>query len=214
MQIVAIGDNLHEMSKLVFRGNKKNYFNLMSAETFTQSAKPYGELQMMWYYSQSSRQDTFSKPSNPNSFLISPWKHTVCHWYSAEARLTLVLLNKLRCHAFFQIFRLSDYLTQTADINSHAEWQTVQIQISWLLRSQLIWIYTVCKCRVYPGSAGQGLRGTSKEYPLHMFLLRNKNSIVWMWYPNIWSYEPLFLKQFKYCGDSFSIRWQNLSVSG
>ena len=25
------------------------------------------------------------------------------------------------------------------------------------LRSQLIWIYTVCKGRVYPGSAGQGL---------------------------------------------------------
>ena len=33
----------------------------------------------------------------------------------------------------------------------------MQIQISWLLRSQLIWIYTVCKGRVYPGSAGQGL---------------------------------------------------------
>ena len=26
-----------------------------------------------------------------------------------------------------------------------------------LFRSQLIWIYTVCKGRVYPGSAGQGL---------------------------------------------------------
>ena len=38
MQIVTFGDNLHEMSKLLFRGNKKNYFNLMSAETFTQSA--------------------------------------------------------------------------------------------------------------------------------------------------------------------------------
>ena len=30
-------------------------------------------------------------------------------------------------------------------------------QFSWLLRSQLIWIYIVCKDRVYPGSAGQGL---------------------------------------------------------
>ena len=33
----------------------------------------------------------------------------------------------------------------------------MQIQISWLLRSQLIWVYTVCKfCngRAYPGSAG------------------------------------------------------------
>ena len=25
-------------------------------------------------------------------------------------------------------------------------------------RSQLIWIYTVCKGKVYPGSAGQGLK--------------------------------------------------------
>ena len=34
----------------------------------------------------------------------------------------------------------------------------MQIQISWLLRSQLIWIYTVCKSRAYhPGSAGLGL---------------------------------------------------------
>ena len=32
-------------------------------------------------------------------------------------------------------------------------------------RSQLIWIYTVCKDRVYPGSEGQGLRSTL--YALH-----------------------------------------------
>ena len=51
------------------------------------------------------------------------------------------------------IFIQSDYLIQIVAINSHIEWQTVQIQI----RSQLIWIYTVCKDRVYPGSAGQGL---------------------------------------------------------
>ena len=57
----------------------------------------------------------------------------------------------------FQIFSQLDYLIQTVDINSHTELQTVQIQISWLLRSQLIWIYTVCKGRVYLGSAGQGL---------------------------------------------------------
>ena len=66
---------------------------------------------------------------------------------------------------FFRIFSQSDYLIQMADINSHTERQTVQIQISWLLRSQLIWIYTVCKCREYPGSARQGLR----SYTLHKF---------------------------------------------
>ena len=57
----------------------------------------------------------------------------------------------------FQIFSQSDHLIQIVDINSHTEWQTVQIQISWLHRSQLIWIYTVCKGSVYPGSAGLGL---------------------------------------------------------
>ena len=39
----------------------------------------------------------------------------------------------------------------------------MQIQTSWLLRSQLIWIYTVCKDGVYPGSAGQGLRNGRNE---------------------------------------------------
>ena len=75
----------------------------------------------------------------------------------------------------FQIFSQSDYLIQITDINSHTELQTVQIQISWLLRSQLIWIqiswllrsqliwiYTVCKGRVYPGSSGQGLTGLDR----------------------------------------------------
>ena len=32
------------------------------------------------------------------------------------------------------IFSQSDYLIQIVDINSHIEWQTVQIQISWLLQ--------------------------------------------------------------------------------
>ena len=45
----------------------------------------------------------------------------------------------------FQIFSHSDYIIQIVDINSQTEWQTVQIQISWLLRSQLIWISTVSK---------------------------------------------------------------------
>ena len=61
----------------------------------------------------------------------------------------------------FQIFSQSDYLIQIFYINSHTEWQTVQIQINWLLRSQLIWIYIVCKGRVYPGSAGQELMDTA-----------------------------------------------------
>ena len=73
--------------------------------------------------------------------------------------LTLGLLNKLRCHAHFQF---------TAN---QITWSRLLIQIHILngkqcrsrsvcfFRSQLIWIYTVCKGRVYPGSAGQGLKG-------------------------------------------------------
>ena len=34
--------------------------------------------------------------------------------------------------------------------NSHTEWQTVQIQIINFFKSQLIWIYTICKDRAYP----------------------------------------------------------------
>ena len=74
--------------------------------------------------------------------------------FRARKTNSTLVLNKLRCPALFQIFSQSDYLVQIVDINSHSEWQTVQIQISWLLRSQLIWIYTVCKGSVYPGSAG------------------------------------------------------------
>ena len=32
------------------------------------------------------------------------------------------------------IYSQSDYLIQVVDMNSHTEWQTVQIQISWLLQ--------------------------------------------------------------------------------
>ena len=79
----------------------------------------------------------------------------ICTW--AHPNLTLVLLNKLRCHAYFQFSA------------NQVTWSSLLIQIHILngkqcrsrsvgfFRSQLIWIYTVCKCRVYPGSAGQGL---------------------------------------------------------
>ena len=55
------------------------------------------------------------------------------------------------------IFSQSDYLIQIVDRNSHTYWQTVQIRSAGFFRSQLIWIYSVCKGRVYPVSVGQGL---------------------------------------------------------
>ena len=39
MQNVFIGDNLHEMSKLVFWENKEKCFNMSFPENFIQSAK-------------------------------------------------------------------------------------------------------------------------------------------------------------------------------
>ena len=72
--------------------------------------------------------------------------------------LTLVMLNKLRCHTHFKFSA------------KQITWSKLFIQIQipndkqcrsrsvGFFRSQLIWIYPVCKGRVYPGSAGQGLR--------------------------------------------------------
>ena len=39
MQIVSIGDNLHEMSKPDFWENREKYYKMSSAENFTQSAE-------------------------------------------------------------------------------------------------------------------------------------------------------------------------------
>ena len=39
MQIVSLGDNLHEMSYPVFWEKWEKYFKMSSAENFTQSAK-------------------------------------------------------------------------------------------------------------------------------------------------------------------------------
>ena len=39
MQIVSLGDNLHEVSKPIFWKNKKKYFKILFTENFTQSAK-------------------------------------------------------------------------------------------------------------------------------------------------------------------------------
>ena len=39
MQIVSIGDNLHQMSKPAFWVKQEKYFNMSSAESITQSAK-------------------------------------------------------------------------------------------------------------------------------------------------------------------------------
>ena len=89
---------------------------------------------------------------------FSTWKFTGLKTVFGTKCLPLILamLNKLMPRPLV-IFSQSDYFINVVDTNSNTEWQTVQIQISCFFRSQLIWIYTVCKGRAYPGSAGQGL---------------------------------------------------------
>ena len=55
------------------------------------------------------------------------------------------------------IFSQPDYLIQIVAINLHTSWQTVQIQISWLLKKPTDLDLHCLQNRVYPGSAGQGL---------------------------------------------------------
>ena len=54
-------------------------------------------------------------------------------------------------------FGQSDSLIQIIDINSYTECKHCRSRSFGFFRSQLIWICTVCKGRVYPGSAGQVL---------------------------------------------------------
>ena len=64
------------------------------------------------------------------------------------------------------IFSQSDYLIQIADINSHGKQCRFRSVGFW--RSQLIWTYTVCNCRVY---------SDSNEHQNVWFLCRNKKYI-------------------------------------
>ena len=73
-------------------------------------------------------------------------------------QLTLVMMKKLRCHAHFQ-FSANQITWSSFKIKIHIlnDKQCRSSSIGFW-RSQLIWIYTVCKGRTYPGSAGPGLR--------------------------------------------------------
>ena len=78
--------------------------------------------------------------------------------------LTLVMLNKFKRPLPLLIFSQSDNLIQIVDINSNTEWQTVQIQISWLLQKPTDLDLHCLQSRVYPGSPGPGL---TDAYPVN-----------------------------------------------
>ena len=103
--------------------------------------------------------------------------------------LTLALLNKLRCHAHFQF---------TAN---QITWSRLLIQIHILngkkcrsrsvgfFRSQLIWIYTVCKGRTYPGYSRTRLKLKALIFFSFLtvsWLIINVSSLLlwphWAWY--------------------------------
>ena len=71
--------------------------------------------------------------------------------------LTFVMLNKLRCHAYLQFSAIqitrSRLLIKIHILND----KQCRFRSVGFSRSHLNWIYTVCKDRVYPGSAGHGL---------------------------------------------------------
>ena len=74
----------------------------------------------------------------------------------APTALILVLLNKLRRHTHFY-FSANQITLSRLFLYSHILKGKQCRSRSVGFRNQLIWSYTVCKGRVYPGSAGQGL---------------------------------------------------------
>ena len=73
------------------------------------------------------------------------------------------MLNKLRCHAHFEF---SDQITWSSlliQIHTFNDKQCRSRPVGFF-RIQLIWIYTGCKGRIYPGSAGQRLRIWNVKY--------------------------------------------------
>ena len=95
----------------------------------------------------------FRKETSISYRPASPWKYVNA--------LNLSHAKYFKMSRPLLIFSQSVCLIQVVDANLDTKWQTAQIQI---FRSQLIWIYIVCKDRVYPVSAGLGL---GKSYWWH-----------------------------------------------
>ena len=87
---------------------------------------------------------------------LSGWP-VLCTFFQQQI-LTLVMLNKLRCHAHFW-FSANQITWSRLLIQIHIpDDKQCRFRSVGFFRSQLIWIYTVYEGRVYLGSAGQGLR--------------------------------------------------------
>ena len=73
------------------------------------------------------------------------------------------------------IFNQSEHLIKVVHIYSKLNDKQCRSRSVGFFRSQLIWIYTVFKGWIYPGSARQGLRVNS---PIHLIHIYHKNVFV------------------------------------
>ena len=86
-------------------------------------------------------------------------KYVVCCCIKRTGlHLTLVMLNKLRCHAYFQFSAYQITRSRLLIYNHTLNDKTVQIQITWLLQKPTDLDLHCLKGKVYPGSAGQVLK--------------------------------------------------------
>ena len=88
----------------------------------------------------------------------------VAKWTSSSFRIRRIIQRPRS----LLIFGQSDYLIQFVDINSILNGKQCRSRSVGFFRIQLIWIYTVCKGRIYPSTAaGQGLISHGGKYGIH-----------------------------------------------
>ena len=91
--------------------------------------------------------------------------------------LNLFSMTRVKKTRSFLIFSQSDYLIQIKLLQIHIlNGKQSRSRSVGFFRSQLIWICTFCKGRVYPGSAGQGLNEKVKATSHIGRSIRNTNN--------------------------------------
>ena len=100
---------------------------------------------------------------------------------STPKNITLVMLNEAKCRAHFWMstnrITCVRFLIQINILNS----KLCRSRSAILFRGHLIWVYTVCKDRAYPGSAGPGLNNKhpSKLNVIKLDIARKQNDLHW-----------------------------------
>ena len=92
----------------------------------------------------------------------------------------------------FLIVSQSDYLILIVDINLHTEWQTVQIQISWLPQNPTDLDLHCLQRQGISGFSRTRVKSSENQGTLITQILGHRNSL-WSWLKNLIK-EKLFLK--------------------